>query len=48
MKFEVEVLKMEDAPVQPKMPMNMPQHGNPQGNPQQNPQGQQGQQQQPH
>lgn len=45
LKFEVEVLKMEDAPVQPKMPPNMPQHGNPQGNPQQNPQEQPGQQQ---
>lgn len=43
LKFEVEVLKMEDAPPQPKMPMGMKQQG--QGNPQQgNPQ--QGNQQQ--
>ena len=42
LKFEVEVLKVEDAPAQPKMPMGMRngQGGNPQdqgGNPQQDP-----------
>lgn len=42
LKFEIEVLKVEDAPARPKMPMGMnsQQGGNPQeqgGNPQQNP-----------
>ena len=48
LKFEIEVLKMEDAPPQPKLPAGMQGQGNPpQGNPQEDPRQQQ-QGQDPH